>query len=390
VFQEERQGEREQELRNQEQRQNAQRLREQAEQVRSHPNPLAGTTGTGGNAFGTRGAPFGTQGTSRPVFGQTSFPGGSASAPQPFGRGQGNLPPAGGNGLGFNYDDNSSNEAADRNQTDMKWRPADIGFFDPDLDESHGLGDYVTVGNNVYWRNVFLFTNQVRDNARAGREQLVAKYLQNCLKGSALTWYAAELSDEQRTLLRFSFRGVNDWIEQLIKRFKDPPALALKKLHSTKYTMSNARGGRDGRSYIANVLRYAKAAELDKPIQQLAYAYNNLDPELRPFVTRPTEHTTVQEFMDEIAAKQDAWKDMLDSRRQFQSRNDNPRRSDARSTAITRLFRACSGSSSPTLTDHRSLRQRQDRRQRTSTSLQRRILQKQLPTKSTIQEISAI
>ena len=33
---------------------------------------------------------------------------------------------------------------------DTRWRPEEIGFFDPELDSSHGIEDCVLVGNNTY------------------------------------------------------------------------------------------------------------------------------------------------------------------------------------------------------------------------------------------------
>jgi len=38
----------------------------------------------------------------------------------------------------------------DEDFTDLRWRPQDISFFDPKLDESHRKGDCVIVGTNIY------------------------------------------------------------------------------------------------------------------------------------------------------------------------------------------------------------------------------------------------
>ena len=38
-------------------------------------------------------------------------------------------------------------------------------------------------------------------------------------------------------------------------------------------------------------MRHAKAAEMEKPYQQLSHVYNNLDPEFRPHVMTPDEKT---------------------------------------------------------------------------------------------------
>ncbi|KIX01155.1 uncharacterized protein Z518_08880 [Rhinocladiella mackenziei CBS 650.93] len=88
--------------------------------------------------------------------------------------------------------------------SDTRWRPQDIGFFDPDLDESLGEGECVQVGQATYWRSVFLFTEMIKDHAKA---------------------------------------------------------------------------------------------------------YNNLDPELRVLIDRPTSTTTVRQFIDTLRDKQDAWEE---------------------------------------------------------------------------------
>lgn len=197
---------------------------------------------------------------------------------------------------------------------DLKWRPGDIGFFDPDLDESHGKGDCVQVGNHTYWRNVFLFTDAVKDNAQGERQAVVRQNLNTCLRGSALAWYTSELDNLQRLGLRYAEDGVDEWVKALVQRFKEAPNVAMRKLNAEKYTVADARNNKNVRSYVTTVMRHARAVELDKPIQQLSQAYNNLDPQLRPFVNRPNHATTVREFMDELEAKQDAWRDMYAAR----------------------------------------------------------------------------
>lgn len=197
---------------------------------------------------------------------------------------------------------------------DLKWRPGDIGFFDPDLDESHGKGDCVQVGNHTYWRNVFLFTDAVQDNAQGERQAVVRQNLNTCLRGSALAWYTSELDNLQRVGLRYAENGVEEWVKALVQRFKDAPNVAMRKLNAERYSVADVKNNKNVRSYVTAVMRHARAAELDKPIQQLSQAYNNLDPQLRPFINRPNHATTVREFMDELEAKQDAWRDMYAAR----------------------------------------------------------------------------
>jgi hypothetical protein len=134
--------------------------------------------------------------------------------------------------------------------------------------------------------------------------------------------YTSELDDLHRAGLKFSQDGVEQWTKALIQRFKDPPSTALSKLQLETYTMDDARNGKDVRSYIASVVRHAKAAEFEKPVQQLSHAWNNLAPELRVHIQRPTENTTLRQFMDVVLSKQDSWSEMYQNRPRVLPRPD--------------------------------------------------------------------
>jgi hypothetical protein len=66
--------------------------------------------------------------------------------------------------------------------------------------------------------------------------------------------------------LKHGLGGVQPWTDALIRRFKEAPAIALRKLQGTKYTVDDARSDRSLRAFTAEVIRYAKAAEFDKPV----------------------------------------------------------------------------------------------------------------------------
>ena len=38
-----------------------------------------------------------------------------------------------------------------------RWNQSDLGYFDPHLDKAHGEDEIVSVGKDVYYRNVVLF-----------------------------------------------------------------------------------------------------------------------------------------------------------------------------------------------------------------------------------------
>lgn len=192
----------------------------------------------------------------------------------------------------------------------MRWNPEDIGFFEPDSDKQ---GDFFSSGKATTWKNVYLFVDSFKYNAIDGRDALVKANLQTCLRGAAQRWYSEEIEDTTRLAFRFAPEGLQLWANHLIERFKDSYATALKKLHSEKYTKTDARDRKDVRSYAASVMRHAKAADLNKPHQLLSAVYNNLDPDFRILVYRPNENTTVSQYLKDLAEKQEAWSDKLDA-----------------------------------------------------------------------------
>ncbi|KAH8784099.1 hypothetical protein F5882DRAFT_128196 [Hyaloscypha sp. PMI_1271] len=106
----------------------------------------------------------------------------------------------------------------------------------------------------------------------------------------------------------------------------------MKKLQDEKYTMDDAKKGRDIRGYAAMVMRHAKATEMDRPHQQLSHVYNNLDPELRPHISAPDEKTIASELLKSLANKQEAWQDMIVARRPRDASTRPTPRFDTRGT----------------------------------------------------------
>jgi hypothetical protein len=119
--------------------------------------------------------------------------------------------PAGvGNGSGNGHTSNTS------------WRPEELGFFDPDLNDDSviGKGDIVYLGSHPYYRNVFIFVERIQDVAKAKGENTVRLNLYSCLRGTALEWHASELTSFEKDSLR-ALELEKGWIKLLISRFKE-------------------------------------------------------------------------------------------------------------------------------------------------------------------------
>ena len=78
------------------------------------------------------------------------------------------------------------------------------------LDKSYGEGEVVTVGKDVYYRSVILFVERIKDLASVKGATLVRSNVNTCLRGAALTWYTAELSNLERVGLRADENDVKE------------------------------------------------------------------------------------------------------------------------------------------------------------------------------------
>ncbi|CAG8961032.1 hypothetical protein HYFRA_00002572 [Hymenoscyphus fraxineus] len=181
----------------------------------------------------------------------------------------------------------------------------DIGYFDPRLDESFGKGDIVTCGKDVWFRDVFLFTERIKDIALLKGQDSVQGIITSCFRGSALAWYTAELSDLERAGLRTG--SLDLLLGTLIARFKEPSALSLKKLHMLKYDTQDVRQQKEPAAYVQEVVRLSKGAGFDSVINQLLFAWNGLEPVLRQHVDMPTEATTLSSFIRALDLRKDTW-----------------------------------------------------------------------------------
>ena len=109
--------------------------------------------------------------------------------------------------------------------------------------------------------------------------------------------------------------GLNTWCQALVQRFKESQSVALSKFTTERFTLSNVRNHRQPSHYIQSIIRYAKGANMDSIYNQLTFAYNDLDLDLRRDIQRSTESTTILSFTLALEAKKKVWQDIY--RRQY-------------------------------------------------------------------------
>ena len=84
----------------------------------------------------------------------------------------------------------------------------DLGYFDPLLDKVYREGDIVTAGKDLYYRDVILYCERIKDLTTIKGTAVIRTNLNTCLRGSALIWYISELSDILKSGLRSNENGV--------------------------------------------------------------------------------------------------------------------------------------------------------------------------------------
>ena len=67
-----------------------------------------------------------------------------------------------------------------------RWNQADLEYFDPHLDRAHGKGEIVSVGKDVYYKNVVLFVQRLQNLVTFRGATLVKANIATSLRGSTL------------------------------------------------------------------------------------------------------------------------------------------------------------------------------------------------------------
>ena len=192
-----------------------------------------------------------------------------------------------------------------------EWNADEIGFFDPDYEGSAAV---VNAGKHVFYRDVYVFIDRCKDMAPLRGEDKLRTVLPQCFRGAALIWHSTELSEMEKILLRGTNLG--GWYEAMVHRFKERTPVALASLQKSKYTMTDAKDRKDPRSFVQDIIRHAKAANLTSVHNQLIMAWNNLDWEFRLHIPAPTVTTTVRKFLEELDGQADMWYEMARHRGQ--------------------------------------------------------------------------
>ena len=78
-------------------------------------------------------------------------------------------------------------------------KPEEVGFFDP---EYEGTRPIVNAGKHVFYKDIYVFIDRLKDITVQHRESNIRNVLTACFRETTLMWYSTELTDLKRILLR--------------------------------------------------------------------------------------------------------------------------------------------------------------------------------------------
>ena len=202
---------------------------------------------------------------------------------------------------------------------DTQWNAEQIGFFDPDYESN---GPVVNSGKYVFYKDVYVFIDRLKDMAPLRGEDKLRTVLLQCFRGTALIQHSSELSELEKNLLRRA--SLSDWYDALIHRFKERTPVALASLQRAKYTMADTREKKDPRLFVQDIIRHAKAANFMSVQNQLTMAWNNLDLEFRLHIAEPTSTTTIRKFLEDLDGQSDMWHKLARIKGSYRSSSKEP------------------------------------------------------------------
>lgn len=84
------------------------------------------------------------------------------------------------------------------------WKVDEVGFFNLDLsdDSAIGIGDIIYISHNIYFYNIHVFIDRVKNIIYTKSEVVIQLNLYSCLYSTTLEWYTSKLIDFKKDLLQ--------------------------------------------------------------------------------------------------------------------------------------------------------------------------------------------
>lgn len=171
-------------------------------------------------------------------------------------------------------------------------RAEDIGYFDP---TTEGEGTVIIQGKLDFYKDVYAFTDRLKDMEAGHGADAVRSLLPSCLRGSAREWHTIELTSFEKDSLRTA--PIASICNLLIRRFKEPGSVALKRLQTARYGFREAQSGLSPHAFALQVFRHAKAAMYTSDYNVMLTVWNAFDLVFQKQLPEPEIDTKMGDFM---------------------------------------------------------------------------------------------
>ncbi|KAK7511754.1 uncharacterized protein IWZ02DRAFT_509293 [Phyllosticta citriasiana] len=176
-----------------------------------------------------------------------------------------------------------------------------IGYWDPDSGTKNEYTvDSFTHNEKVYFTNFEAFLESAQGATSFMPAQFLRRNPHICLLGSARTWYASVLTEDQRHSTQEG-QGIDNWAALLHKRWGLSAKKAFQRLATLKLTReSHKRVG--STKFVLNAVRIGRKIGMETTSAQLALAYSRLDVDIQAVLKPPMEGEQVDDFVKRMDA----------------------------------------------------------------------------------------
>jgi hypothetical protein len=197
-----------------------------------------------------------------------------------------------------------------------RWNAVDLEFFDSTYDEKILVTAKFMqhVEKDIYFRDVHLFLDRVKDFVMTKEVEIVRNNLYTCLRESVMTWYTIEVFEKKKKFLKMK-NNIDVWKRYLLKRFRERLNVTMITIIRKRYILKNARRRRESRKYAGIIMKAAKFAELRFEAHQIMLIYNDLDLKFQRNILMPELITNIQNFLQCLDDKKNIWWELIN--RQF-------------------------------------------------------------------------
>ena len=211
------------------------------------------------------------------------------------------------NNIVFRHDANASNNSFDNEDWKTFFQTQNVEFFDSTLNESYDSGDVVQIKKNVYYKNVYLFVERIKNAVNMYTTEKVRFNLFSCLKKTVQIWYTENLSDFEKKALRSLNIEIEKWCDVLIKKFKQSIFSALQFFSSKSYFFDDLKNKKNMSNFVFSVIKHAKTINIADVHDQLIWIYNVIVFELARNIDFSKKIIFVSIFFKQLDNKRKIW-----------------------------------------------------------------------------------